>query len=980
MAVASIQDRTSEFKSVLAQAQRRQNQSKVGSQRRSLLTDAQKTAADGDGRPKRSDFARKAAEIGRGISATMGKLEKLAQLAKRRTLFDDRPVEINELTFVIKQDLSSLNQQIGALQTLTKQQHPKADQEGEHNKNVVYLLQGKLTDVSVNFKDVLEARTKNIQASRSRTENFISSVSQHTQPSLQQSASPLYGTPNRASPAPGASDTLSLNPVGDQQLLMMEEAQPTNTYIQQRGEAIEAIEKTISELGGIFSQLATMVSEQSEMIQRIDANTEDVVDNVEGAQRELMKYWSRVSSNRWLIAQMFGVLMIFFLFVHLASNWSQGQNHTTRRPFGHMRSFSSFSATESSHKPRTPSKFSSTSHLRSGSTASSPRPSLDDEMSTLPDPRHRALSPGPGSGAASPHHPDLSQEVATLSTKLINAINHQTVLDDTLSETRHELDAARETIRELEAKVASQREILAGDVWIRRSNLDAEKRAMQAEKKTIQAKLTEETNKRIETEKEKKKIEQELENLTTALFEEANNMVIRAKEEAQAEQEVQQRKIDQLKAQLVDSEGLLKSQQEQLSELKHVMESMAEEQHVEQSNGTAPSSPGFARHDITIDDGLVPDGGAPSPASESCTPAHPMSFQHLIQPILRTDLSSYDDFVTLARVSRKRAGSRVSSGSLGGLNALSLGLGGSTSSAHPSNASTTSLSASVQASNSAPQSPNTPASTVSASSASGIPLPALKETRFFKRVLTEDIEPTLRLDAAPGLSWLARRSVISAVSDGTLVVEPVPLNTPIAAIVKPQFSPCSLCGESRQDPMYLRTHRFRTSEAESAQRYPLCKYCLNRVRSTCEFLGFLRMVKDGHWRADGDDLEKAAWEESVRLREHMFWCRVGGGVIPAGLVPVPFEAEKSPRVSQDLPAETPAETPATEQSEPFVDAVESISTKPSEETITASPTSDASHSSSGDKSTRLSTQSLDTKNTSGTETPKRLSITIPTTD
>ncbi|KAG4279054.1 syntaxin 5 [Fusarium proliferatum] len=321
MAVASIQDRTSEFKSVLAQAQRKQSSSKVGSQRRSLLTDAQKDAANGHagGPPRRSEFARKAAEIGRGISATMGKLEKLAQLAKRRTLFDDRPVEINELTFVIKQDLSSLNQQIGALQTLTKQQHPKADQEGEHNKNVVYLLQGKLTDVSVNFKDVLEARTKNIQASRSRTENFISSVSQHAQPSIQQSASPLYGTPARNSPAPGAQDTLSLNPVGDQQLLMMEEAQPSNTYIQQRGEAIEAIEKTIGELGSIFGQLATMVSEQSEMIQRIDANTEDVVDNVEGAQRELLKYWNRVSSNRMLIAKMFGTLMIFFLIWVLVS-------------------------------------------------------------------------------------------------------------------------------------------------------------------------------------------------------------------------------------------------------------------------------------------------------------------------------------------------------------------------------------------------------------------------------------------------------------------------------------------------------------------------------------------------------------------------------------------------------------------------------------------------------------------------------------
>lgn len=143
------------------------------------------------------------------------------------------------------------------------------------------LLQGKLADVSVNFKDVLEVRTKNIQASRSRTENFVSSVSSQAQSSFdpQQSASPLYNTPTKSrTPQPGYQnnqnpDILNLDPTSssalaasgpqtDQQLLMMEEAHPTNTYIHQRGEAIEAIERTISELGGIFGQLASMVSEQ----------------------------------------------------------------------------------------------------------------------------------------------------------------------------------------------------------------------------------------------------------------------------------------------------------------------------------------------------------------------------------------------------------------------------------------------------------------------------------------------------------------------------------------------------------------------------------------------------------------------------------------------------------------------------------------------------------------------------------------------
>jgi syntaxin 5 len=82
MAVSSIQDRTTEFRSVLTQVQKRQASSKIGGQRQSLLTDSQKAAngsANGDAKPRRSEFARKAAEIGRGISTTMAKLEKLAQ-------------------------------------------------------------------------------------------------------------------------------------------------------------------------------------------------------------------------------------------------------------------------------------------------------------------------------------------------------------------------------------------------------------------------------------------------------------------------------------------------------------------------------------------------------------------------------------------------------------------------------------------------------------------------------------------------------------------------------------------------------------------------------------------------------------------------------------------------------------------------------------------------------------------------------------
>jgi len=277
----------------------------------------------------------------------MVKLERLTQLARRKTLFDDRPVEINELTFVIKQDLTMLDKNIKELQALSpaRSAPPAAlagkpgAQESEHNKNVVFMLRAKLSTVGASFKETLETRTRNVQASRSRTENFLSSVGAAATPPAStpgRTDSPLYQsqattTALQQSGQTGSgwtvtkgaqSDILSLDPSSDslaltrhnpsaQQLLLMEEG--SNTYIQQRGEQIDMIERTMHELGGLFTQLAEMVSIQGEQIQRIDADVEDTVDNVEGAQRELLKYWSRVSGNRWLVAKMFGVLMIFFL-------------------------------------------------------------------------------------------------------------------------------------------------------------------------------------------------------------------------------------------------------------------------------------------------------------------------------------------------------------------------------------------------------------------------------------------------------------------------------------------------------------------------------------------------------------------------------------------------------------------------------------------------------------------------------------------
>jgi Rab guanine nucleotide exchange factor SEC2 len=145
------------------------------------------------------------------------------------------------------------------------------------------------------------------------------------------------------------------------------------------------------------------------------------------------------------------------------------------------------------------------------------RPDLE-HLSTLPDPRSSHSSVDV-SRSNSTHHPELSTEVATLSNKLISAINHQTTLDDSLSTTRHELDSSRERVRQLEAALQQHRDMIASGVLVRK--IDIEHKTL-----ILMANLADEKEQRGAVEKDKRGIEQELESLTTALFEEANQVLL----------------------------------------------------------------------------------------------------------------------------------------------------------------------------------------------------------------------------------------------------------------------------------------------------------------------------------------------------------------------------------------------------------------------------------------------------------------------
>lgn len=301
--------------------------------------------------PKKSQFSQQASIIAKDIANMTSLLSKLALLAKRKPMFDDKPVEISELTYVIKQDIFKIEDNIRALQRYANGDTSIQidSQTGQYSKSVLTLLNSKMKNVSGEFKKVLETRQKNELINKNRTEQFLSAATNHRSnnnksplavspyensneglkhlgenPYLHTGADsktpPPYNPdldPNITSPYEDSSKGYLSIPDQSRQLLLMEEQ--GNQYLQERSSAVETIESTINEVGNLFQQLASMVSEQGEQIQRIDQDVDDINLNISGAQRELLKYYAHISSNRWLFLKIFGVLLVFFFIWVLVS-------------------------------------------------------------------------------------------------------------------------------------------------------------------------------------------------------------------------------------------------------------------------------------------------------------------------------------------------------------------------------------------------------------------------------------------------------------------------------------------------------------------------------------------------------------------------------------------------------------------------------------------------------------------------------------
>nr|CEL68905.1 TPA: syntaxin, putative [Neospora caninum Liverpool] len=242
-----------------------------------------------------SSFNASAADIGTQLHRTSLKLKELAKFARQRSIYNDKTAQTQELTYEIKKAITELNCKIEYLEQMARNSGNDSGQSRQHYNTMVDMLKGRLLDVTKEFKDVLLLRTENMKKQDERR-NLYS----------------FTGTLNPSSSTYGkATGDYDLEGGEQMQLTAQREA---SSYAQSRAEAVENVQRVIGELATIFQRVATMISHQDEMIQRIDQDIDTSVHNIRQGQTELLNYFNRISSNRALILKIFAILFAFIVF------------------------------------------------------------------------------------------------------------------------------------------------------------------------------------------------------------------------------------------------------------------------------------------------------------------------------------------------------------------------------------------------------------------------------------------------------------------------------------------------------------------------------------------------------------------------------------------------------------------------------------------------------------------------------------------
>lgn len=90
-----------------------------------------------------------------------------------------------------------------------------------------------------------------------------------------------------------------------------------NRAAQSRLASARLAEKSIAELGVMFTKMSTLISQQGEVLERIEDDVEAAGADIDAGHDELVKVYGMTKGNRGLILKVFGILIFLILFMKL---------------------------------------------------------------------------------------------------------------------------------------------------------------------------------------------------------------------------------------------------------------------------------------------------------------------------------------------------------------------------------------------------------------------------------------------------------------------------------------------------------------------------------------------------------------------------------------------------------------------------------------------------------------------------------------
>lgn len=165
--------------------------------------------------------------------------------------------------------------------------------------SLVQTLRQRLAEVVKGLQEVSELRVRIMQEQETRRNKFSFAPSIASQVASGGSYAPV----NTDDPEMGG----------------MSSSQAMQSYHSSRLTSVQGVQRTIAELGQIFSRMAATIQQQEEMVSRIDSDIDGADFHIKEGTNQLMIYLKSISSNRGLIVKIFAILILFAIIMSLTS-------------------------------------------------------------------------------------------------------------------------------------------------------------------------------------------------------------------------------------------------------------------------------------------------------------------------------------------------------------------------------------------------------------------------------------------------------------------------------------------------------------------------------------------------------------------------------------------------------------------------------------------------------------------------------------